>query len=113
MELLVGHEQASRLAWPSSPSPIERAHLTPQFAIVGLARKFAMVVVKSVLSLRRKASNARPTPTLKSSKVSFSGAGEDPRSRSSCSHLPADHAASAAKGKVLLEDALEALKPST
>jgi hypothetical protein len=33
--------------------------------------------------------------------------------RSSCGHLPADHAASAAKGSVLLDKELEAWKPST
>jgi hypothetical protein len=77
------------------------------------ARRFAIIVVKSSLSLRRKASNARPTPTLKSSKVNFSGASDEPRTRSSCSHLPADHAASAAKGRILLDKVLEALNRST
>jgi hypothetical protein len=71
-------------------------------------RTVAMRVLKSNSSSLYSASRAFPTQMLKSVVAPTILSDEAPRIRSSCVHLPADQAASAAYGSVLIESELVA-----
>lgn len=72
-----------------------------------VVRRDSIARLKSSVWLRRKASSAFPTPTLKFSDVLLCSEG-DVNIFSNWSHFPVDQAASAAKGRVLGEKELEA-----